>query len=68
MSLPGLCSCHWLEQLYFYLSAKLYQNIQPCEQIVVKTDCFKLPEIMKPYKDIFMYSDLRECIMFFVKN
>ena len=54
-----------LEQLYFYLLAKHYGNIELCEQIALENDCFKLAEIMKPYKDIYMDLDLRECIMRF---
>ena len=36
-----------------------------CEQIALENDCFKLAEIMKPYKDFYMDSDLRERIMRF---
>ena len=56
---------HSLEQLYFYLLPKHYQNNQLCEQLTVEKDCFKIAEIIKPYKDIYMDSDLRERIMRF---
>ena len=54
-----------LEQLYFFLLAKHYQNNQLCEQLVEENDCFKIVEIMKPYKNVYMDSEIRERIMRF---
>ena len=36
-----------------------------CEQIALENDCFKLAEIMKPCKDSYTDSELRERIMRF---
>ena len=36
-----------------------------CQKIILENDCFKLVEILKPYKDVYMDSDLRERIMRF---
>ena len=54
-----------LEQLYFFLIAKHYKNNQLCEQLAEENDCFKIAEIMKPYKDVYRDSELRERIMRF---
>ena len=54
-----------LEQLYFFLLAKHYQNNRLCEQLAVENDCFKIAEVMKPYKDVYMDSEIRERIMRF---
>ena len=54
-----------LKQLYFFLLAKHYQNNQLCEQLAVENDCFKIAEIMKPYKDVYMDLELREHIIRF---
>ena len=56
---------HSLEQLYFFLLAKHYQNNQLCKQLAVENDCFKIAEIMKSYKDVYMDSELRERTMRF---
>ena len=58
-------SFYSLEQLYFVLLAKHYENRELCEQIALENDCFKIAEIMKPYKDVYTDSELRERIMRF---
>ena len=59
------CCFYSLEQLYFFLLAKHYQNNQLYEQLAVENNFFKIAEIMKPYKDVYMDSELRERIMRF---
>ena len=51
--------------MYFFLLAKHYQNIQLCEKLALENDCFNIAELMKPYKDVHMDSEIRKRIMRF---